>query len=1162
MSKEVYRLEIPIVIQDEYSKEIKKIQDALKGITKKKPKLDIDEKEARRKIEELQKRIAEMSKRKNKPKIDIDNRPAAKKIGETQKKLSSFQRFANRLNRMKLSVQDNASRMITRVQQRLDQLKNSKVGQITISAVDKTRGVFASVRRAVTSLPGMVTIGLSVVGGAKAFSYITEGMEQARVQEHDMVRMTHWLKKDQENMKDMTTALNDSVKFTKQYASSTAFDAAPVNAAYATALQIASGDRKEAERLTRLAGDMAVLDDGDITRAMQAIFNANNGLYEMMDAYSPTKINKEFADKHGGIDGILDFMRDEVGGAAEMYGKTGVGNYSAMQGKLSQLKTDIGNAFHEGMQPMYTSISDGVDALSQRLEPVLANVGKGISEWLSKGLEGDGILGRAGKYIDELMDIMDPSSGSDYASMSMGERLQEVLEKVQQDAASFWDNTLQPKAVELGKSIGEAVIDAIIEGIPMVAESIGGAIKNQVVEAIKNPTAGNIGSAALALGGAGWLGGKMLGPFGGYKGLGKGVKKLGRGTGALLGGMGGLFGGIGRSKYQQRPKKTRSTFYERDRRAREWSMRPENYRPPKQPKAPNNYNLGFSSGGPMAGIPKWLRGGSKGIMSKLPGLNVAFAGYDGFRGWQDADRRAGGSAGALDKAASALSSIAEGFSFGLIDGDKAFETIRGKKVPAESDMMHIDPMHDMDPRMRHGMNEDGSMDSRFSSAEGTTFASDFDDPFDMFNEEMNALVESVTSAKETFEAMNEGLEGMDEFTESFSAVSEMFESLQERMEAFEELAEPMESFGENFTAISEMLEETRERLEQFSETMAEPAEQLSEALPQIAEQIVEMQERLEEFSEMMAEPAEQMAEAFPLLAEQIVEMQERLEEFSKLVAEPADQFVESFTQVSEMMEQMRERLEEFSEATAEPSEMYVQNLTMMAELLEQSTEIVTEMNEMIPEQSALLGENMTVLGENLLQSGQIVQEGFTAIGAKSQEVVAALNTLIGHINTGAQAMSGLQQVQTHVSALNTALAGLASRVSNVQVPSSVSVGGVGPVKAYAKGGIATSPHIGLVAEAGVPEAMIPFDGSQRSKELWMTTGHALGMFDTSTSSEVNPYALDPIDTSESTTSTSSGGVVINNDIPIDIKSGANKEEIINRTLKEVEQKLRLVLETT
>lgn len=46
---------------------------------------------------------------------------------------------------------------------------------------------------------------------------------------------------------------------------------------------------------------------------------------------------------------------------------------------------------------------------------------------------------------------------------------------------------------------------------------------------------------------------------------------------------------------------------------------------------------------------------------------------------------------------------------------------------------------------------------------------------------------------------------------------------------------------------------------------------------------------------------------------------------------------------------------------------------------------------------------------------------------------------------------------------------------------------------YADGGIATSPRIGLVAEAGVPEAMIPWNGSRRSVELWQATGQALGV---------------------------------------------------------------------
>lgn len=49
------------------------------------------------------------------------------------------------------------------------------------------------------------------------------------------------------------------------------------------------------------------------------------------------------------------------------------------------------------------------------------------------------------------------------------------------------------------------------------------------------------------------------------------------------------------------------------------------------------------------------------------------------------------------------------------------------------------------------------------------------------------------------------------------------------------------------------------------------------------------------------------------------------------------------------------------------------------------------------------------------------------------------------------------------------------------------------VRGYATGGIATSPHLGLVAEAGWPEAMIPLNGSTRSKSLWLQAGERLGM---------------------------------------------------------------------
>jgi TP901 family phage tail tape measure protein len=48
------------------------------------------------------------------------------------------------------------------------------------------------------------------------------------------------------------------------------------------------------------------------------------------------------------------------------------------------------------------------------------------------------------------------------------------------------------------------------------------------------------------------------------------------------------------------------------------------------------------------------------------------------------------------------------------------------------------------------------------------------------------------------------------------------------------------------------------------------------------------------------------------------------------------------------------------------------------------------------------------------------------------------------------------------------------------------------IPAYARGTIATSPHVGLFAEKG-PEAVIPLDGSSRAMSLWATAGQMMGL---------------------------------------------------------------------
>ncbi len=57
----------------------------------------------------------------------------------------------------------------------------------------------------------------------------------------------------------------------------------------------------------------------------------------------------------------------------------------------------------------------------------------------------------------------------------------------------------------------------------------------------------------------------------------------------------------------------------------------------------------------------------------------------------------------------------------------------------------------------------------------------------------------------------------------------------------------------------------------------------------------------------------------------------------------------------------------------------------------------------------------------------------------------------------------------------------------------VGVSVAGGAEPHANGGVFTRPHLGLVAEAGYPEVIIPINGSQNAMNLWQTAGQMLGV---------------------------------------------------------------------
>lgn len=66
-----------------------------------------------------------------------------------------------------------------------------------------------------------------------------------------------------------------------------------------------------------------------------------------------------------------------------------------------------------------------------------------------------------------------------------------------------------------------------------------------------------------------------------------------------------------------------------------------------------------------------------------------------------------------------------------------------------------------------------------------------------------------------------------------------------------------------------------------------------------------------------------------------------------------------------------------------------------------------------------------------------------------------------------------------------------TNLSSPAVPAALTQKG-NTVKKHARGGIFSKPHLGLVAEAGVPESIIPIEPTKRSFSLWEQTGQMLG----------------------------------------------------------------------
>ncbi|MEM3453452.1 MAG: hypothetical protein QW835_07520 [Candidatus Hadarchaeum sp.] len=369
------------------------------------------------------------------------------------------QRRASILNRIKMSPSvtliDRISGPLRTVERNLNRL--SAVKKVTIEAVDRTTNLIKRITGTLTSPLGLLGGGAGIYGIGK----LTLG--QAMEFETRQVAMEHWLKGNKTLAKEVTSWL-------EQLAAATPFEMGDLFPAMSRAVGISDGDIKMAERMVKLATDMAGLTPGKTVQdAMEALADAQMGEFERMKEFS-MKVTQEQFKAWGGFEGFIKKAQERFAGGAEKLSQTAIGRISTITDNIKTLFRSAGIGALETIKPRLEKIIDWFDKNQ-----------KTVSLWRDRltsfGRQAfEGILSSGERFFGRLMaKFEDPG----FQKLSWGEKVVTLLDETAKIAL--------PKAAEIGTQIGVQFAVGIGRGIldaaakdPLVAAVIGAWVGSKV----------------------------------------------------------------------------------------------------------------------------------------------------------------------------------------------------------------------------------------------------------------------------------------------------------------------------------------------------------------------------------------------------------------------------------------------------------------------------------------------------------------------------------------------------------------------------------------------------------------------------------------------------------------------------------------------------------
>lgn len=408
-----------------------------------------------------------------------------------------------------------------------------KYRDFTIRAIDRATSVVGAVKRALFSIPSMITVGLALVGvGSLGKSTVGAAMNFEGYE----VAMEHWLDGNKKEADKL-------IKWMGQFADKTPFSSPDLFPALSRGIGLSGGDVKEAQRLLEIATNMAALTPNrTVADAMEALGAAQMGEFEMMKGYN-IKMTKDQFDAMGGWSNFIDEVDQKFANGAEKFSQTATGQLSTLKGYTSAIFREAGKGILESMKPRLNSITTWIDNNQDKWNEwknTVQQAGEQGAEWVFSKLEG------TFSYIRDNYLENDEFKNLDFEGK---------IKFIMDDLGAWWDRTGRPWLTDVAKDVGSAIFDGIVWGVKEGIKSIG----SMWVEAFKNPSTDNFAGAGISTLIATSLASLVLAPlikgFGTLYKVGKWIFDRGKQLGGLFGGKrgGGPKGGSAGGRGGNRP---------------------------------------------------------------------------------------------------------------------------------------------------------------------------------------------------------------------------------------------------------------------------------------------------------------------------------------------------------------------------------------------------------------------------------------------------------------------------------------------------------------------------------------------------------------------------------------------------------------------------------